>query len=94
MAEKINRQTEFDVISSNQYSASPGDFDEFVTDSGQIKEAWKNIWPKIHQGDVYSFQKRQVLLEDIIKDNGIPYNIHNQGDGHRAERCTHNSGRS
>lgn len=80
MAEKINRQTEFDVISSNQYSASPGDFDEFVTDSGQIKEAWKNIWPKIHQGDVYSFQKRQVLLEDIIKDNGITYNIHNQGD--------------
>lgn len=80
MTERANEQTEFDIISSEQYSPSPDALDEFVSQSGELKEAWKDVWPKIHQDDLYSFQKRQVILEDIIKDNGITYNIHNQDD--------------
>lgn len=80
MIERTNEQIEFKVISSSQYAPHKNGYDEFVHPQGDLKDVWKNVWPKINQDDIYAFQKRQVHLEDIIKENGITYNIHNQHD--------------
>lgn len=77
---KSGGQLQIQGMPKAPYLPGSGSYDELVDQNGEIRAAWRELWPILNQDDIYSFQKRQVLLEELIKDNGITYNLHHQND--------------
>lgn len=71
---------EFKSTPVQPYGPVDGYYDELIDELGNVRPHWQRVWDKINEGGLNTLQNRQLLLDQIIRENGITYNLHNQSD--------------
>ncbi len=66
------------------YTPSGGDYDELVDTQGNVRDNWSYFANRIEQISPDALVQRKQLLDKIIADNGITYNVYSdQGETRR-----------
>ncbi len=67
----------------DSYASHTDDFDEYVDSSGQVRPIWKQITDRLRHLDPAEFARRNTLLQRLIADNGITYNVYSEDEKNR-----------
>ncbi len=83
---ELEQDLEFQTAEVKPYGPIEGYYDELVAPDGKIRPHWQRVWEKINEGGLDQLQNHQLLIDQIIRENGITYNLHNESGGGSAGR--------
>ncbi|MFQ3575135.1 MAG: hypothetical protein SNJ77_01745, partial [Cytophagales bacterium] len=65
----------------SSYFVEPGKYDEMLSPTGEVKPHWESIWNNIEDLGVKQISSKQKELHDLLKQNGVTYNVYQDGKG-------------
>lgn len=64
------------------YPGLPGHYDEFLDETGAIRPPWRGFIQALNRMGPESLEQRENQLQQIIRDNGITYNVYSENESY------------
>jgi len=62
----------------DSYTNHTEDYDEYLDSSGNVRPVWKRISDRLRNLQPEEFTRRNTLLQKLIAENGITYNVYSE----------------
>src|SRR5215813_6587162 len=63
------------------YQPVPGVFDEWMTESGELREPYNSFFEALSHFTSAELQRRSEVIRRIIQEQGITYNVYGDPEG-------------